>query len=170
VVPILRQDELDFISHSEMQTERIGMRLAKFCRPGDVICLEGELGTGKTCLVRGLGRGLGVTEPITSPTFIMINEHRVPGSHLRFYHIDLYRLQSPQEALALGIEEYLYGRGICTIEWAERAREVLPQEHLWITLRHVSENKRGLTMAATGARYQELLGQLRSNAFGLGSP
>ena len=167
MVPILTQDELDFVSHSELQTERIGMRLAQCCRAGDLFCLEGDLGSGKTCLARGIGRGLGVTEAITSPTFILINEHRLPRSHLCFYHIDLYRLKSPQEALALGLEEYLSGQGVCVIEWAERVREVLPVENLWITLRHVNENKRSLTITAHGARYQELLAQLRSQAFGL---
>ena len=168
MVPILTRDTLDFISRSTAQTERIGMRLAQFLRPGDVICLAGALGAGKTCLVRGIGRGLGVQGDVTSPTFVLVREHPVPGTDLYLYHIDLYRITSPQEALALGMEEYLYGNGICAIEWPERAQEVLPPERLWITLDHIGENQRTVTITAMGARYRELLAQLKKNAFGLG--
>ncbi len=84
------------------------------------------------------------------------------------YHVDLYRITSPAEALALGIEDYLYGSGICVIEWAERIQEILPVERLWITMRHVDEQRRGLTMAATGARYKTLLQQFKRNVFGIG--
>jgi tRNA threonylcarbamoyladenosine biosynthesis protein TsaE len=170
VTPILSKGILDFVSHSPSQTERIGMRLAQLIRPGDVICLEGELGAGKTVLAKGIGAGLGVREPITSPTFIMVSEHRVPGSTFCFYHIDLYRLSSPQEACGLGLEEYLYGDGVCVVEWPERAAELLPRERLWIIIKYVDENRRNLTMQATGARYEELLSQLTKQAFGVEAP
>jgi len=169
VVPILTRDTLDFISRSTAQTQRLGMRLALLAEPGDVICIAGELGAGKTCLARGIGRGLGIEVPITSPSFVMVNEYRVPGPLRYFYHVDLYRVKSAQEALSLGIGEYLYGDGICVVEWPERAREVLPQGHLWITLEHIGENKRSLTIKATGTRHQDLLAQLRKHAFGLGA-
>jgi len=173
VVPILTQDSLDFISHSGSQTERIGLRLAQLCQPGDVICLEGPLGAGKTCLTKGIGRGLDIAEPITSPTFVLIHEHRVPGSGMRLFHIDLYRLEeaasSRAEALGLGLDEYLYGDGVCVIEWPERARELLPPEHLWITLGHIDENKRRVCIKAIGPRYQQMISQLRKSAFGLES-
>ena len=159
-MPGITSEELEFVSHCAEQTERFGMRLAALCHPGDVICLEGELGAGKTCLARGLGRGLGVVEPITSPTFVLVNEHRLPHSPLRFYHVDLYRLNTPEEAVALGLEEYLYGDGICVIEWAERARALMPPENLWITLCHLDEQHRTIRLRATGARYRELLSQL----------
>lgn len=169
MAPILTKDTLDFVSRSAAQTERIGMRLAQLCQAGDVICLAGELGTGKTCIARGIGRGLGIVEPITSPTFVMIREHVAPDSRLRFYHIDLYRIQSPQEAWSLGIEEYLYGEGVCAIEWPERALELLPREHLWVELEHLGESQRTLRITALGERYRELLFQFRKHAFGLGS-
>lgn len=168
-MPILKQDELDFVSHSEAQTERVGVRLGQLCQAGHLICLEGDFGAGKTCLARGIGKGLGVVEPITSPTFILINEHRIPGKALRFHHIDVYRLTTPQEILGLGIEDYFYGDGVCVIEWAERVRELLPLEHLWVLLRHIDEGRRGLTFAASGERHKALLAQLKKNAFGLGS-
>ena len=168
--PILRKGSLDFITYSAVQTERVGIRLAKLAQPGDVICLEGDLGAGKTCLARGIGTGLGVKEPITSPTFIMVSEHRLPGSRMRFYHIDLYRLASAEEAFGLGLEEYLYNDDVCVIEWPERALEVLPEERLWITIQHVDENKRRLTLRASGDRYHELVGQLAKTAFGVDNP
>jgi len=168
VVPILAQDELDFVSRGMAQTERIGARLAGFCQAGDVICLQGELGVGKTCLARGIARGLGVAEPITSPTFVLVGEYRTARPHVPLYHVDLYRITSPAEALAVGVEDYLYGHGICVIEWAERIREILPAERLWITMRHVDEQRRGLTIAATGARYKVLLQQFKRNVFGIG--
>jgi tRNA threonylcarbamoyladenosine biosynthesis protein TsaE len=166
-MPIIKQDELDFVSHSEAQTERVGMRLGQLCQAGDLICLEGDFGAGKTRLARGIGKGLGVAEPITSPTFVLVNEHRAPGKSLRFYHIDVYRLSSTQEMLGLGIEDYVYGDGVCVIEWAERAREILPRECLWVFLRHIDESRRGLIFAASGERYKDLLVQLKKSAFGL---
>lgn len=167
-MPILDEHTLDFISHSPDQTRRLGLRLGLLLQAGDIICLEGELGTGKTCLAQGVGEGMGSTEPITSPTFILIAEHRVPPPAPTLYHIDLYRLdQALEGALALGLDDYLGGHGVCLIEWAERIRAVLPDERLWITLRHLDTSKRGIVMQATGARYDELLQDFRRTAFGV---
>lgn len=167
MTPILSPNTLAFVTHSTAQTERIGARLANLLRPGDVVCLEGDLGAGKTCLTRGIGRGLGITKPVTSPTFVLIGEYLIPEKDYRLYHIDLYRLDSLEEAWALGLDEYLYGAGISVIEWAEKARELLPEERLWITLEHVDENKRSLTFEAAGDRYLELLARLQRQAFGV---
>jgi tRNA threonylcarbamoyladenosine biosynthesis protein TsaE len=168
VVPILDEHTLDFISHSVVQTQRLGARLGELLRSGDVVCLEGELGTGKTCLTQGIGHGLGVTEPITSPTFILANEYHPPLPNPAFYHIDLYRLDDAvREVGALGFEDYLYGKGVCVIEWADRGREALPAECLWISLRYISETKRGISMTAIGERYQRLLQEFKRNAFGI---
>lgn len=167
-MPILDEHTLDFISHSPTQTRRFGMRLGALLRAGDVICLEGELGTGKTCLAQGVGQGMGVAEPITSPTFTLIAEHRPPLPAPTLYHIDLYRLDNPvDEALAFGLDDYLLGDGVCLIEWADRIRTALPDERLWITLRHVDVSKRGILMNATSARYDELLRQFKQSAFGV---
>jgi tRNA threonylcarbamoyladenosine biosynthesis protein TsaE len=130
-----------------------------------VICLTGELGSGKTCLVQGLGVGLGVTERITSPTFTLVNEFR--GGRLSLFHVDLYRIADARAALAFGLDDYLYGEGVCAIEWAERVREIWPEEILVISLRHIDENKRGVTLRAYGARYLSLLTQFKHTAFGL---
>ena len=164
--PILTPHTLDLISHSPAQTGRISARLATLLRAGDVLCLEGELGTGKTCFVQGMGQGLNVKAPVRSPSFTLINEYPAPSPCPPLYHIDLYRIESVEAALAIGIEEYLYGEGICVIEWAERVRRILPPDCLWITLRHLNETKRNLMMQANGERYEILIQQFRELAFG----
>ncbi len=166
MAPILTARTLDCISHSAEQTRRIGERLGRLLQGGDVVCLEGELGTGKTCLVQGIGRGLGITSAIVSPTFIIINEYRVPDRRYKLYHIDLYRIETVGEARAIGLEDYLYGDGVCVIEWAERAREILPEERLWITLRYLGDTKRGLMFKPRGKRHEELLQRFHREAFG----
>jgi tRNA threonylcarbamoyladenosine biosynthesis protein TsaE len=167
-MPVLDQDTLDFISHSPAQTRRLGARLGSLLRAGDLVCLEGELGTGKTRLAQGIGQGMGVIGPITSPTFTLVAEYRPPPPAPILFHIDLYRLDAPvDEAVALGLDEYLADDGVCLIEWAERIRPILPAERLWITLRHLDANKRGILMQANGPSYRELLADFRHGAFGI---
>jgi tRNA threonylcarbamoyladenosine biosynthesis protein TsaE len=166
-MPVLDQDTLDIISHSPAQTQRFGARLGLLLRAGDLICLEGDLGTGKTCLAQGVGQGLGVGVPVTSPTFTLIAEYQPPPPAPTFYHIDLYRLDPPvEEAMALGLEDYLLGEGVCLIEWADRILSLLPEERLWIRLRHLDVSKRGMLMQASGERSRELLHAFRQSAFG----
>jgi len=164
--PILTPHTLDFISHSPAQTRRIAARLATLLRAGDVVCLEGKLGTGKTCFVQGMGQGLNVKVPVRSPSFTLINEYPTAPPLPPLYHLDLYRIESAEAALAIGIEEYLYGEGICAIEWAERVRKIIPPACLWITLRHLNETKRNLVMQPHGERYEILTQQFRELAFG----
>ncbi len=153
-------------SHSSAQTQRMGAGLGRLLREGDIICLEGELGTGKTCFIQGVGRGMGIRERITSPSFTLIREYVGRDTRLRLYHIDLYRIEEAMEASRLGLDDYLYDGGVCAIEWAERAREIMPQEHLWITLRYLGERERTLAMEAKGRRYKELLAEWREDASG----
>jgi tRNA threonylcarbamoyladenosine biosynthesis protein TsaE len=167
-MPILDAHTLDFISHSPDQTRRFGARLGALLQPGDVVCLEGDLGTGKTCLAQGIGQGLGVVEPITSPTFTLIAEYRPPAPAPVLYHIDLYRLSDPvAEALALGLDDYLVGDGVCLVEWADRIEPILPAGRLWVTLRHVALSKRGIVIRASGPRCDLLLSEFRASAFGV---
>lgn len=167
-MPIIDQHTLDFVSHSAAQTQRLGARLGAALQAGDVICLAGELGTGKTCLTQGIGEGMGIAEPITSPTFTLVAEHRAPGSSLVLYHIDLYRLSKPiAEASAIGLDDYLEGDGVCVIEWADRLEPAIPAERLWISLRHLEVNKRGILMKATGPRYEGLVHRFRQASFGI---
>lgn len=165
-MPVLDQDTLDIISHSAAQTRRFGARLGMLLRPGDVVGLEGDLGTGKTSLVQGVGQGMGVAEPITSPTFTLVAEYRPPPPAPPLYHVDVYRLEdAPQEALAFGLDDYLGGDGVCIIEWAERVESLLPPERLWLRFRHLGESKRGILLHASGDRYRTLLHDFRHSAF-----
>ncbi len=162
--PVIRDHMLDLISHSPAQTQRFGERLGELAHAGDLYCLEGDLGSGKTCFAQGLGRGLAIPAAIHSPTFILANEHR--GGRLPLFHLDVYRMQGAAEALGIGLDDYLSDDGVCVIEWAEKIEAVLPTERLWITFRHLGENKRGMLVYANGARYLKLVDELKASAFG----
>jgi tRNA threonylcarbamoyladenosine biosynthesis protein TsaE len=168
-MPILDEHTLDLISHSADQTRRFGARLGALLQAGDLICLEGNLGAGKTCLAQGVGTGMGIAEPVTSPSFTLVAEYEPSLQALPLYHIDLYRLDAPvDEALGFGLDDYLLGDGVCLVEWADRIRSVLPPERLWITLRHLDPpSKRSIVMEATGRRYDDLLRLFRQSAFGV---
>ena len=163
--PILDVHTLDFVSHSAEQTRRLGARLGQLVGGGEVICLVGELGTGKTCTVQGIARGMGIDEQVTSPTFVLVNEYA--GDALVLYHVDLYRIVDMKAAYTFGLDDYLYGDGVCAIEWAERVRDLWPDEYLLVRLRHLDEAKRGLTFRGFGERYRLLLQQFRRSAFGI---
>jgi len=122
------------------ETLEFGGRLARELRRGDVIALSGELGAGKTALVKGIARGLGIAVEVTSPTFTLIHEYS--GGRLALYHIDLYRIDSVPQALAIGIEDYLNGTGVTVIEWAERIASLLPPHSTRIRIESLGENTR----------------------------
>lgn len=163
--PILDEQTVDFISHSTDQTRRMGARMGQLLDGGEVLCLVGDLGTGKTCLVQGIGQGLGVANQITSPTFTLVSEYA--GTRLALYHIDLYRIVDVKAAFTFGLDEYLYGDGVCAIEWAERVQQLWPQEYLLVSLRHIDESKRGLTLRGFGEHYERLVMRFRHSAFGV---
>jgi tRNA threonylcarbamoyladenosine biosynthesis protein TsaE len=156
---------LDFVSHSAEQTRRLGARLGRLVGGGEVICLVGDLGTGKTCMVQGIARGMGIDEQVTSPTFVLVNEYA--GDALVLCHVDLYRIVDVKAAHTFGLDDYLYGDGVCAIEWAERVQGIWPDEYLLVRLRHLDEAKRGLTFRGFGERYRLLLQQFRRSAFGI---
>jgi tRNA threonylcarbamoyladenosine biosynthesis protein TsaE len=164
-MPILDERSLEFISHSPEQTVRVGARLGERLASGDLLCFSGELGAGKTTFITGVGRGWGAMEPVTSPTFVLVNEYRrADGLCLR--HMDCYRLNSGADALALGLEDLLDAAGAMLIEWPEKILEVLPRERLNLTLSWVNEFKRGFRLEAIGARYERLLNEFRRATFG----
>lgn len=115
------------------ETQRLGGALAELARPGDVVLLAGELGAGKTALVQGLGRGLGITEPITSPTFMLARQHE--GGRLVLHHLDVYRLEQMQEVFDVGLPEVLDEGGITVIEWGDAIAPALPADFLEVRLR-----------------------------------
>jgi tRNA threonylcarbamoyladenosine biosynthesis protein TsaE len=149
---------IELLSKSPTETQALGARLGAMVEAGDIIALEGELGAGKTCLAQGIGQGMGVQDPIISPTFTLIREYQ--GVCLPLFHIDCYRLESLSEAWALGLDDYFYDDGVCVIEWAERLEGLLPEEHLWVHIKWVDENCRRLRLTASGARYAQYLAAL----------
>ncbi|ACX51319.1 protein of unknown function UPF0079 [Ammonifex degensii KC4] len=154
-------------SRSPEETQAIGEKLGGILRPGDIVALEGELGAGKTCFVRGLARALGVREPVASPSFVLVREYR--GERFLLYHFDAYRLEDPRAFWDLGVEEY-FASGISVIEWAEKVAAVLPEERLEVRLEYVPDNPeaRFIEIEGYGRRGKELLEALR-HALGSGN-
>lgn len=128
----MKTPERQLVSRSVAETHAFAADLLSDLGAGGVLALHGDLGAGKTCFVQGLARALGVTEPVTSPTFTLVNEYACEPP---LYHIDLYRVGSPEEALGFGLDEYMHGRGIVAIEWAERAGDLIPDDALHLVFR-----------------------------------
>lgn len=148
---------MQLTTHSDDETRRVGERLGQFLAPGDVVGLSGQLGAGKTTLCQGLGLGLGVDEPVSSPTFALVHEYR---GRFPVWHLDTYRVGSLDELIDLSWDDLLAGGGVLLIEWPQRIQAALPPERLDITLRYVSEDARELTLTPHGARMTALLAQL----------
>jgi tRNA threonylcarbamoyladenosine biosynthesis protein TsaE len=134
------------------------MRLGELAQAGDVFLLVGDLGSGKTCLTQGVAWGLGIQEYALSPSFVIIRELK---GRLPLYHIDLYRLDRIEESMDLGLDDYLYGRGICVVEWAEKALSILPQENLLIKIDYLADTERSLHLQSRGKRYIEIVEGLK---------
>lgn len=167
MAPILDEHTLEFVSRSADQTRRLGARLGALLQGGDAICLEGPLGSGKTCLAQGIGRGWGVGQRLISPTFVLVREYARPGDTVRLHHVDLYRISGVDEALGLGVDDFLGdARAVCVVEWAERARSLMPPEHLWVRLKFADWTRRALRFVAQGERHTALLRDFRRVAFG----
>ena len=146
-----------FTTNSPEETRAFGRKLARRLIPGAVIGLIGDLGSGKTCLVQSVCEALGVRDPVTSPTFILINEYTGldgEGCPLPIYHFDLYRLLGEEELLDLGSDDYFYGEGVCLVEWADRAGDLLPEDHTSIRIEHAGEDCRRIHVR-WGSRLRE---------------
>jgi tRNA threonylcarbamoyladenosine biosynthesis protein TsaE len=140
-----------FISHSPADTESLGAELARTARHGVVIALNGDLGAGKTQWVRGFAKGLGITARVHSPTFTLVNEYA--GGRLRLFHLDLYRLESPAQILAAGIDEYLSPDGVAVIEWAQRVfdQQSRPPGLITVSFEIIDSDERKIIYDAPGA-------------------
>ena len=149
-------------SRSAKETLRIGRLVARVIQKGDIICLFGELGSGKTVLTKGIACGLGIKKgEILSPTFVLMHpylETKVP-----FFHFDLYRLTSQKDILGLGYEEYFYDDGVTVIEWADRLKYLLPKEFMGVKLYLKGKSQRSLEFFASGRRYEHLLEKIRED-------
>ncbi|MHB0858978.1 MAG: tRNA (adenosine(37)-N6)-threonylcarbamoyltransferase complex ATPase subunit type 1 TsaE [Anaerolineae bacterium] len=157
---MLTDHSFEIITHSPAQTYRVGEALGRLLRSGDVVCLHGNLGSGKTCLTQGIGRGLCVRGTISSPTFVFIVEHHPCQNGPYLYHVDLYRIDDPAEVMSLGLEDYMYANGVTVIEWAERALDFLPAERLWVSLSYIDDTRRSLQFQGVGPRYAALAAEL----------
>jgi tRNA threonylcarbamoyladenosine biosynthesis protein TsaE len=140
---------------SPQQTRALGQKLGALLQPGDLVCLQGDLGAGKTTFVQGLAAGWGALDEVSSPTFVIVNIYRGAGEN-RLFHLDTYRIESTAEAEELDLDSMLV-QGSLLIEWPERIRPVLPAGRLWITFTYKSDSEREIKLEASGARSQHLL-------------
>lgn len=163
-MPILNANSLEFFSRSPEQTRRMGMRLGALLQPGDLVCFSGDLGAGKTTFVQGVAHGWGSLDAVSSPTFVLANLYRRPDGAC-LHHLDAYRLQNALEAEDLDLDAMLES-GALLVEWAERIKEALPAAALWINMRWVADEQRGMTFQPYGKRYEQLLGEFRRRVFG----
>ncbi len=163
-MPILAANSMEIISRSAEQTRRVGMRLGALLQPGDLVCLVGDLGSGKTTLVQGIGAGWGSLDQVSSPTFVIVNVYRRPGEQ-KMYHLDAYRLSGAEEARDLDLEP-LMEAGPMVVEWADRIAQALPGECLRVHLAHVDEDQRDMLVEAKGSRSLALLAGFRKAVFG----
>ena len=151
---------LTLCTASPEQTRQLGRAVGERAQAGDVFLLSGPLGAGKTCFTQGIALGLGVEGYVRSPTFVLMTRHH---GRLTLHHIDLYRIGSPAEAWDLGLDEQLFDRGVCVIEWAERAEELFPLDALWLDISYAGadrENSREITFDTEASRFDPLLSEL----------
>ena len=134
------------------ETEKFGLFLGENLRPGDVVCLNGDLGAGKTTLTKSIAKGLGIDDYVTSPTFTIVNEYY---GKIDLYHIDTYRLDDMVDVDYLGFDEYFYSDGVTIVEWAEKIRDALPEEYMEINIKS-HDDKRDLDINYVGNRFDEL--------------
>ena len=144
------------ISDSPEATQRLGESLAKLLEPGDNVILNGTLGSGKTLFTKGIARGLGVEKPeyVNSPSFVLVKEYK---GRINLYHFDLYRLDNLEDIEYIGVKEYLNGDGIAVIEWAQRMKGLLSEEHLSVHIDITGQSERRFSFNAHGKRYDHII-------------
>lgn len=159
----------EYHSQSEAETIAIGRQLGALLTAGDLVLLFAPFGAGKTHLTKGISAAFGVDEAdVNSPSFVLINQYEADRAHRRIpiYHVDLYRIETPEELATVGLDDVLAGDGLAVIEWAEHAADWLPQEHLAIFIQHSGETERVVRIVPRGAHYEQVLAGLRgSTAF-----
>ena len=143
-------------SNNPETTQLIGEAIGKLLEPGDVVSLEGPLGAGKTCMAQGVAKGLGVDDYITSPSFVFVHEH---FGRLPLYHVDAYRINTADEVLEIGCEEYFYGDGVTIVEWGDKIEQVLPKEHLKIRIKQI-DDERQIELLGSGEKFKKLVEEL----------
>lgn len=164
-MPDLKDPLVQFLSRSPEQTRQIGARLGGSLQAGDVICLQGDLGAGKTTFVQGIAQGWDSLDAVSSPTFIIVNVYRGPGDG-QLFHLDAYRLDSLLEAEELDLNSML-AQGPLIIEWPERMEGLIPRENLWVKLDHVNQEEREMKFISHGKRFDDLLEIVRGAIAGV---
>ena len=149
---------LKLVTHSAEQTQKFGTAIGKLAEPGDIYLLVGDLGAGKTCLTQGIAYGLDIHEYTLSPSFVIMRELH---GRLPLYHMDFYRLDNVAEISDLGLDDYLFGEGVCVIEWANKGLTVLPEDHLLIGIDYISDTERSFVIEPRGERYVRMLTKLK---------
>ena len=139
---------MQITTHSADETQALGQKLASRLAPGDVIAYFGDLGAGKTAFTRGLAQGLGITDPVTSPTYTIVNEYL--SGRIPLFHFDMYRLSSSDELFDIGWEDYLDRGGVCAVEWSENVRDALPPDAVTVTIARCPENDGWRTITIEG--------------------
>ena len=148
-----------FLSKNTEETVNLGKRLAGVLEKGDIVCLFGDLGSGKTTFTKGIAKGLKIKEElVNSPSFILMNEY---DGKFPLFHFDLYRIDNVREVFAIGYEEFLYDDGVAVVEWAQRLGEFLPKDYLKVQFFHKKENERVIKILAVGSRAKEIVGHLK---------
>lgn len=148
-------------TYSQDETMLVGRALGSILKSGDVVCLTGDLGTGKTAFTNGIACALGIDDYITSPTFTIVNEYK---TEVPLYHFDVYRIADSDEMYNIGFEEYLYGDGVVVIEWAELIKDILPDEFIWVKIRknlNLDVNIREIDIEFTGEKYKDYIIKLK---------
>ena len=154
---------IELVSHGPERTQALGRTLGENAQPGDVFLLVGGLGSGKTCLTQGVLWGLGSDEFARSPTFVLVSQYEARHT---LYHMDLYRLETFEEVLDLGLDEMLFGDGVSVVEWADKGAGAFPEEHLLVRLEYVDEETRRISLWPFGSRYRELVQSIKPALFG----
>ncbi|MDU5109591.1 MAG: tRNA (adenosine(37)-N6)-threonylcarbamoyltransferase complex ATPase subunit type 1 TsaE [Clostridium sp.] len=145
---------MQFLVKNVEETTELGFSIGKLLNSGDIVCLTGDLGTGKTHITKGIAKGLGIDDHITSPTFTIVNEY--DSGRLKLYHFDVYRVSDPDEIYAIGFDDYIFSNGVSIIEWANYIEEILPSDYLHILIEKDlsnGEDYRKITITPYGERY-----------------
>jgi len=161
---VIEKGSIEVISRSPNQTRRVGMRLGELLQAGDIICLEGNLGAGKTTLVQGIASGWGSYDSVTSPSYVLVNVYRRLDQN-QLFHLDAYRLSGPEEAIDLDLDAMI-GQGPLLVEWADRISDALPEDHLWFRMRLISDEQRDFIIHARGERHKKILERFREDIYG----
>lgn len=135
---------MTFLTKSSEETIELGRKIGKLLKPGDIIAMSGTLAAGKTTITKGIAESLGVKDNITSPTFCLISEYE--GEKMPLYHMDVYRLDGEDDFLNLGVEEMLYGNGVCIIEWSEKVKKVLPKKTIYMNITPNPDSSRSINI------------------------